>query len=370
MAGPIVPSRALFWLLIAGALAALTWLLRDALVPFVAGMVVAYVVNPLANRLERVGLSRTLAALLLLLVFIILFVAALLLLAPLLGNQLLAFLRALPGYVTRIHAFAIASLQDLGDNPIARYLIERLGGPNQQEANISGLIAEMAGWVGSLVNSVWSGGRALVHILGLVVLTPIIAFYLLLDWPRMIAVLDDWLPRHQADTIRRLALDIDAVIAAFIRGQASVCLALAVFYGVTLTATGVNFGLLIGVFSGLASFIPYVGHIVGFIIAFGVGFVQFWPDWTWLAVIACIFAAGLLLDGYVLQPKLVGNSVGLHPVWLMFALVAFGSLLGFVGLLLAVPLAASIGVVLRFAMKRYQSSFFYTGDPLGPSDPG
>lgn len=371
MAGPIgVPSRALFWLLLAATLAALVWLLRDVLLPFVAGMVIAYVLNPLTNRLERIGLSRTLAVLLILVVFLTISIAAILLLGPLLGNQLLAFLRALPGYATRMHAFALASLLELGDNPIAAYLIERLGGTSSPEQSVAGLVGEMAGWAGSLATSVWSGGRALVQLIGFVVLAPIVAFYLLLDWPRMIAVVDGWLPRHQAPTIRTLALDIDGVIAAFIRGQASVCLALALFYAITLSVAGLNFGLLIGVFSGVVSFIPYVGHILGCIIALGVGFVQFWPDWTLLAVIAGIFAAGQVLDGYILQPNLIGQSVGLHPVWLMFALVAFGALLGFVGLLLAVPLAASIGVLARFAIKRYQASVYYTGEPLGPLDPG
>jgi predicted PurR-regulated permease PerM len=365
-----VPSRALFWLLLAAAVAVFVWLLRDVLLPFVAGLIVAYLLNPLVNQLERIRLSRTLAVLMILIVFLIVAIAALVLVLPLLGNQLVAFLRALPGYVTRLHAFAIAALQDLGDNPIARYMIERLGGANSQEQNVSALIADMSGWVGSLVTSVWSGGRALVQILGLMVLTPIIAFYLLIDWPRMLATVDGWLPLHQAGTVRQLAHDIDAVVAAFVRGQASVCLAVAIFYAITLTATGLNFGLLIGVFAGLASFIPYVGHAVGFLLAIGVGFVQFWPDWTQLAVLAGIFIAGQILDGYVLQPNMIGNSVGLHPVWLMFALVAFGSLLGFVGLLLAVPLAASIGVLARFAIRRYQASTIYTGEPPVASDPG
>jgi predicted PurR-regulated permease PerM len=357
-----VRVNAAFWLGLALLGFALVWLLRDVLLPFVAAIVIAYFLNPLANRLERLGISRTWATLLILLVFIVVLTATVVLLGPILGNQLLAFVRELPGYATRVHAFLVAQLSEIDDNPVGRYLLERLGGNGEP----SPLFAQGAAWAGAVLNQVWSHGSTIVGVLSLVVLTPIIAFYILVDWPRMIGIVDGWLPRRQAPTIRQLAREIDRVVAGFLRGQASVCVALALFYGISLTATGLNFGLLIGVAAGILSFVPYVGSIVGFVTAIGVALVQFSPNWTAIAIVAGVFAAGQVLEGYVLQPKLVGGSVGLHPVWLMFALVAFGSLLGFVGLLIAVPLAAAIGVLLRFAIRRYQASPFYTGE-TGPA---
>jgi predicted PurR-regulated permease PerM len=362
-----VRLNAAFWLGLALVGFVLVWLLRDALLPFVAAVVLAYLLNPLANRLERLGVSRTWATLIILLVFVVVLTTTIVLLAPILGNQLLAFLRALPGYATQLHGFVVAQLSEIDDNPVARYLLERLGTSGQEPGP---LVSQAAAWAGSVLNQVWSHGQTLVGVLSLVVLTPIIAFYILVDWPRMIGAVDGWLPRRQAPTIRGLAREIDRVVAGFLRGQASVCLALALFYGISLTATGLNFGLLIGVAAGILSFVPYVGSIVGFVTAIGVALVQFSPDWTAIAIVAGVFAAGQILEGYVLQPKLVGGSVGLHPVWLMFALVAFGSLLGFVGLLIAVPLAAAIGVLLRFALRRYQASPFYTGDTGPPQGDG
>jgi len=191
--------------------------------------------------------------------------------------------------------------------------------------------------------------------------TPVVAFYLLYDWDRMVAKIDSWLPRDHRETIHTILADIDNAVAGFVRGQGTLCLVLGLFYGVALTIAGLNFGLLIGLFAGFISFIPYVGSITGFLLSVGVAVVQFWPDWTPIAVIAGIFLVGQFLEGNVLQPKLVGEQIGLHPVWVMFALFAFGALFGFTGLLIAVPVSAAIGVVVRFALGRYLESDLYHG---------
>jgi predicted PurR-regulated permease PerM len=177
----------------------------------------------------------------------------------------------------------------------------------------------------------------------------------------MIAAVDSWVPVRFRPTVRRLAQEIDHSVAGFIRGQASVCLILGTFYAVGLSLIGLNFGALIGMTAGLLSFIPYVGSLTGLILSVGVAIVQFWPDWTWIAATLAVFVVGQFVEGNILSPKLVGASVGLHPVWLMFALLAFGSLFGFVGLLLAVPLAAAVGVLVRFALERYLESTLYHG---------
>jgi predicted PurR-regulated permease PerM len=208
---------------------------------------------------------------------------------------------------------------------------------------------------------VWAGGRAVLSIFSLLVITPVVAFYFLADWPRMIARLDRLVPRQHHATVTALARETDRAIAGFLRGQTVVCLLLGLFYALALSLVGLNFGLLIGLLSGLISFIPYVGSITGLILSVGVALAQFWPDWIWVAVVLAIFLFGQFVEGNVLVPKLVGDSVGLHPLSLMFALFAFGYLFGFVGLLLAVPLAAAIGVLVRFAVRRYVESPLYTG---------
>ncbi|MGB8893871.1 MAG: AI-2E family transporter, partial [Pseudolabrys sp.] len=187
--------------------------------------------------------------------------------------------------------------------------------------------------------------------------TPVVAFYLIYDWHRMIRTVDNWVPLQQRGTVRALAQEIDAAISGFVRGQTGVCLILGSFYALALTLTGLNFGLLIGLISGLITFIPYVGSMTGLVLAVA----QFWPAYGSILIVLGIFLVGQFLEGYVLSPKLVGESVGLHPVWLIIALLAFGYLFGFVGLLVAVPLAATIGVLLRFALRRYLQSSFYTG---------
>ena len=209
----------------------------------------------------------------------------------------------------------------------------------------------------SLVNS----AAGLVNIVVLVVLVPVITFYWLLDWDRMVAAIDGLLPRDHAPAIRQLGREIDATLAAFIRGQGLVMLSLGSYYGIALMLVGLQFGLAVGFVAGLISFIPYVGAIVGGALAFGLALFQFWGQWGWIAAVVVIFFAGQFLEGNILTPKLVGTSVGLHPVWLIFALSAFGALFGFVGLLVAVPMAAALGVVVRFAIAHYRDSLLYRG---------
>ena len=194
-------------------------------------------------------------------------------------------------------------------------------------------------------------------------MTPVVAFYLICDWDRMIAAVDRLIPVPQRETVRRLGREIDATIAAYVRGQSGLCLILGSYYATGLTFAGLSFGLLIGVISGLISFIPYVGSLTALILSLGVALAQFAPDWTRIVIVAGIVLFGQFLEGNVLAPKLVGKSVGLHPVWLIFALFAFGYLFGFVGLLLAVPLAAGSRVLIRFALSRYFASPLYTGNP-------
>jgi predicted PurR-regulated permease PerM len=348
-----------FWLA-ALVVAALTlYLLREVLLPFVAGMALAYVLDPVVDRLERLGLGRLGASILILALFILTFVLALVVLIPLVAHQLAGFGANLPDYVERIQALIAEQ-----SGP----LIEKLGGaaalPDMQQS-IGGLVRQGAAWMAGFLRGLWSGGQAIISVFALLVVTPVVAFYLLVDWDHMVAAVDEWLPRQHRDTIRMLAREIDRAIAGFIRGQAAVCFILGTLYAVGLSLIGLNFGALIGMLAGVLSFIPYVGSLTGLVLSVGVAVVQFWPDWTWIAATLGIFITGQFIEGNILSPKLVGASVGLHPVWLMFALFAFGALLGFVGLLLAVPLAAIAGVLGRFALRQYLASTVYHGGRSG-----
>jgi predicted PurR-regulated permease PerM len=202
---------------------------------------------------------------------------------------------------------------------------------------------------------------SLVNALVLILVVPVVTFYLLMDWDRMVARIDELLPRDHAPVIRRLASEIDATLAGFLRGQGTVCLILGTFYAAGLMLAGLQFGLVVGLVAGLISFIPYVGTVVGGATAIGLALFQFWGDWHLVGIVAAIFAAGQVMEGNFLTPKLVGGSVGLHPVWLIFALSAFGALFGFVGLLVAVPVAAMLGVLTRFGIAQYRQSLLYRG---------
>ncbi|CAN5527945.1 AI-2E family transporter [soil metagenome] len=344
--------QVIFWAVALLALILSLWLLSDILLPFLAGLVLAYFLDPIADFLQRRGLPRVVATSLILLTSLVAFGVLLLLLVPVLANQIGAFAGKLPDYFRTLLA--------LFDSAAPQWVKDMLAGSG---TNMSDIASRAAVWVGTLLASIWSGGLALVNILSLLVITPIVAFYMLNDWDHMVTYVDGLVPRHHLDTVRSLAREIDNAMAGFIRGQGTVCIVLGLFYAVGLSLAGLNFALLIGIGAGLLSFVPYVGSIIGGVTAISLALVQFWPDWVSVIIVAAIFGAGQFIEGNFLSPKLVGNRVGLHPVWLMFALFAFGYIFGFVGLLLAVPLAAAAGVLTRFAIRQYRKSALYGAPP-------
>lgn len=349
-----IRHQAVFWAVAAVFLLLLLWVLGNILLPFVAGMALAYFLDPVADMLERLGLSRLVSTTLILFAFILAFVLAMLIIVPILANQTAGFLERLPDLVKSLQAM-ITSL-DIGW--LNKFMIK--DGSLLQD-NASELVKQGAGWIGAVISQLWASGQALLSIFSLLVITPVVAFYLLYDWDRMVAKIDAWLPRDHRNTIHAILVDIDAAVAGFVRGQGTLCLMMGLFYGTALTFAGLNFGLLIGIFAGFISFIPYVGSITGLFLSLSVALVQFWPQWHPVAIVALVFFVGQFLEGNVLQPKLVGERVGLHPVWVMFALFGFGALFGFTGLLVAVPTAAALGVVIRFALGRYLESDYYHG---------
>lgn len=349
-----VERQVLFWLA-AGLLVVFgIMMLKDVLLPFVAGLVIAYALNPIAERMVGLGMPRVAASGVVVALLVVLIVTALVFLVPLLLTQLQQLALALPGEAQRLRGL------------IEIWAADRLGG--QFPAFRSGLdraAVELSNnWTGLATlaaRSVWAQGLALVNFASLLLITPLVVFYFLVDWHPMLKKVDAWLPRDHEPTVRRLATEIDEAIAAFIRGQGLVCIILGIYYAAGLTSIGLEYGLLIGLATGVFSFVPFVGWAVGFILAMSLGVVQFWPSTFPLVMIAIVFLGGQALDAGVLSPKIVGPRIGLHPVSLIFALAVFSYLFGFVGLLVAVPVAAAAAVLIRFALEVYLRSTIYRG---------
>lgn len=350
--------KVLFWIGIMVFLVIFLVVFSDILLPFAAGLVLAYFLNPVVEFFEGIGVSRLWATVIIVLVAVVAFVLTLIILVPVLSEQLFGFIRNVPNYFSR--------LQSLFADHDAKWLQEYTGiDVSSLQGSLNSLINQAAELMKSILPSLWNSGKALMNMATLFVVAPVVAFYMLLDWDRMVTSIDSWIPRNHLETIRSIFRQMNRAVAGFIRGQGTVCLVLGCYYSVLLTIGGLNFGLLIGFFIGLITFIPYIGSAIGFVLAVGLACMQYWPDkWPWIVVIACIFFVGQFLEGYILQPKLVGSSVGLHPVWLMFALFAFGSLFGFTGMLIAVPAAAAIGVLVRFALHSYLASSLYDASEM------
>ena len=344
-----VKDQAKYWGITIAVLLSLLWFLGDVILPFVLGGAIAYCLDPIADRLEALGCSRVVSVAIISLVSIMIFVIVFLLVIPTLIEQAGQLIETAPDLFNQLQNFLYTRFPELLDE----------GSTIRAQLLAVGETIQSKG--GDLLNGVLSSAAGLINILILLVVVPVVAFYLLLDWDNMTAKIDEMLPRDHAPVVRKLARQIDSTLASFIRGQGTVCLILGTYYAAALMIAGLNFGLVVGFIAGLITFIPYVGALVGGSLAIGLALFQFWGDWLSIGLIAAIFGLGQFLEGNILTPKLVGKSVGLHPVWLLFALSVFGSLFGFVGMLVAVPVAAMIGVVARYVIEQYKESRLYRG---------
>lgn len=344
-----VQEQTKYWGIITAVLLVMLWFLGDVILPFVLGGAIAYFLDPVADRLETMGLSRVLATVVITVFALILFVLVALLIVPTLVEQTISLVNSAPKILSKLQNFLtdrFPALMDADSN--LRQTLDGLGQAIQSKG-------------GELVNTVLSSAMSLLNIVLLMVIVPVVAFYMLLDWDNMVAKIDSFLPLDHAPVVRQIAAEVDRTLSSFIRGQGTVCLTMGVFYAIGLMLVGLQFGLLVGAFAGVITFIPYIGALIGGALAIGLGLFQFWGDWVSLGLVAGVFAVGQALEGNVITPKLVGNSVGLHPVWLMFALSVFGTLFGFVGMLVAVPVAAIIGVLIRFGIGQYQGGRLFKG---------
>ena len=341
--------------LLAGLLLA-AWLVlhlfASILLPFVAAAGIAYFLHPFCTRLAGLGAGRGLAALL---------VIALLIATALLGGLLLypLVVAQVGVLVSRVPAYAIA-LRHFGDHLVA--LAEARFGRGAVDERLRDFLSTEAGTAFAFATGAVAGlvgrGFALFNVLSLLLVTPVVAFYLLRDWPTVIARLDLWLPRRYAGSLRAQFAEVDRILSAWLRGQIICCVLLAVFYAVGLSLAGLDLGLIVGLLAGMLSFIPYVGTITGAVASISLAVAQF-SDWHGVAVVGAVFMLGQFLEGYVIYPRFLGDRVELHSVWVIFALLAGGAAFGFVGVMLAVPVAASVGVLARYWLARYLRSPLY-----------
>jgi predicted PurR-regulated permease PerM len=355
-------KQVLFWLSFAVMIALAILALQAILLPFVAGVVLAYALNPIADALERIGVGRTLASLLIVLMLLVIFILALVFLAPIVIKQAQQIAAALPNDLKEVQP------------KLLDWARQRFGPMADDLSGISNVAIKQfsenwAALAGTVARRVWDQGSALIDFLSILFITPIVVFYLLVDWPAMLRRLGDWLPRDHERTIRRIAGQMDDAISAFIRGQGLICLILGALYTFGLSAIGLPYGILIGIVTGVLTFIPIVGTVVGLVTSVLVALLHGGGEMMMVAQVIGIFIVGQAIDSGFLSPRIVGPKVGLHPVGLIFALFVFSYLFGFVGVLVAVPMAAAVAVLIRFALELYLGSNIYKGT-AETSDPG
>jgi len=345
-----IGCKGLFWIATFGFLVGFVMLFESVLLPFLVGLIIAYLLDPICDRLESVGCSRTGATLIVGIGFFMVCVITCALIIPVLYKQIIQFLVQLPDLISRIQHKLLPLFEGIIDT--------RANNEAGLYAFLNKSMLGTAQFLGQVGARLVSGISIVANIIGILIVTPVVIFYFLRDWDKLIATVDDWLPREHLDTIREQFALIDETLAGFLRGQFSVCLILGVFYAIGLTVVGLPFGAALGFVTGLISFVPYVGMLAGFLVGIGLAIANF-DNSLMVVMVAAVFLVGQLIEGSFLTPKFVGDRVNLHAIWILFALMGGSTLFGFVGMLLAIPVAAIVGVMMRFALGRYLESPFY-----------
>lgn len=347
-------NQVLVWIGLLIALILILWVFRGILLPFVVGIALAYLLNPLVNQLQKWHFSRAWATVVVLICVLTIVISVFFMFVPLVGQQIVGLIQRLPRYVADLQKLATEWSPEINDwlGP------ERAA---QLQTTLNDLTRQALGFIATLPGELVNIGLTGASVLGFTLLAPVIAFYMLVDWEGMVRGVDGLLPKRHKGEIKAILHDIDKSMAGVIRGQGSVLLLDAAFYATALSLVGLNFGLVIGLLAGLLSFIPFVGAVFGFGLSMGIAIVQFWPNGWMVALVAGIFLFWQFIEGNILYPKLVGSSININPVWMMFALLALGAVFGFVGLLLAVPMAAIASVLVRYGVRKYKESPLYLG---------
>jgi len=340
------------WMLLLLSIVCGVWLLKGILVPFVFGMVIAYFLNPVVENLARHKIPRWLSTTVSLTGFCLLIGLLLYFIVPLLETQIAALIKAAPGYVEKLRMDYVPGVKEWLSQFEESDINKIRDAANQSVGNA-------ADFISIAFKKILATGFALLDILALLIITPVVASYMLLDSPQITKAIDSLFPQAYYDVIHARLKEIDSTLSGFIRGQALVCLCLGLFYCVGLTLVGLKYGAVIGITAGILTFIPYIGTGFGWISSVFLAIAQYDDDWTHIGLVIGVFTFGHILENYVLTPRFVGHRVNLHPVWIMFALLAGAHLMGFMGVLLAVPVAAVLGVLIRFAVRQYHASPMY-----------
>ncbi len=350
-------EKSLFWLCIFALIIAFLTIISDILLPFIVGILVAYFLDPAADKLEKAGLSRTSATFVITLLFFFIIAISVAILLPILYDQSINLANKIPHYIEILQSEYGKKIDGLVS------IIDPNAVDKAKEAatDLSGYILKFAG---KMVTGVWESGVAFLNLLSLIFISPVVSFYLLRDWDKVMNKADNLLPREYSKTIREQLTLINETLAGYIRGQSNVCLLLGIFYAIGLSIVGLDFGLFIGLATGILAFIPFVGLFIGMATGIGVAYFQFGGDFQSIGMVVGVFVIGQFIEGNFVTPKLVGDKVGLHPVWIIFGLLAGGSLFGFTGILLAVPVTAVIGVLVRFMIDEYMHGSLYKGSAV------
>lgn len=341
------------WAIATGLFILCVYLVKGILLPFIAGLLVAYAMTPGVVKMEKMGLSRSIATTIMVVGFCVSIILLLFIAIPFLQTELVIFAKQVPNYSDRIWQ---------STEPLIDWLSAYLAPSDMARIRetASSYAVDVISWGIKVVVNVLTSSLAIANLISLVVITPILAFYFLRDWNLIIDTIDSYLPRDYAASIRRIFFDINTTIGGFARGQGLVCLFLGIYYSIMLTIADLDFSITVGMVIGFFAFVPYVGAIIGFLLSIGIALAQF-SDWWSIGIVASIFAVGQTIEGYILIPRLVGDRIGLHPVWVMFSILAGGVIYGFVGILFALPIAAAIGVLVRFGLATYKKSTYYIG---------
>jgi len=335
-----------FWIGSTAVVVLFIYLTKGVMLPFLAGLAVAYFLDPIADRLEALKVPRGAAAGLVIAVFFLVIVGVVLAFWPILQSQIAAISKSLPQTLAGLRPWLNDVLQTLSD----RFGQDVAGDVDSMLASFSDeLLARVKDGAGSILKS----GLAVFNILSLMLISPVVAFYLLRDWDLLVAKVDSWLPPSGSEVVRALATNVDTVLAGFVRGQLMVSTIMGILYAIGWSVVGLDFAILLGVLAGVMSIVPFVGALFAAAVAVAMGIGQWGMDPMQLALVASVFLVVQVIEGSFLTPKLIGDRVGLHPVWVLFAVFAGGEVMGFVGVLIAVPAAAAIAVLVRYWIDVY-----------------
>lgn len=348
------------WLLGAGlVLGFFVFLFHEIFMPFLVAFFFAYVLTPFVNRLTKSKLSRPVGASLVMLGFLCLIVGSLFFLIPYITGELIALTRQIPGYWTSLKNYILLPHMDIMGSIMDEETMRRI------QNTLAENFGKILGWTLSLFTGFFSSMMVIGNIVSLLLITPLVTFYLLLDWPRIETFCQGLVPMKYKNQIESLFDDIKKTLGGFLKGQVTVCLVLATYYIICLKLLGLQYAVTIGLLTGLLAFIPYLGFLLGFTTALGVAIFQF-NDMPSILLVVGIYGIAQVLESFFLTPKLVGHRIGLHPVWVIFVLLAGGVVAGFAGVLLAIPFAAVFAVVLRRILKTYREYFTQTGHLKSP----